>query len=242
MFCVQCGRILCELEIVRYKYIGDCLRFETPPTWRARYPYLYPPGTGWHSYSPRHWVQVKVKVTLRLTVGQSWGSWPDIYYCLTVTVLFLWGALSNERTSLSSVYAAGPRQRSLSRVRAPWISRPYFTVPVLRLPFSTPPTTRRVTVESHFMRNIWNSANRKQFGKNHVCVSGPWENLLELCEVFTSASSHKMRPRCTWKVVQDGWEIAEQWVGKNLGIMRPRHISRPASRWFLAETRKTTRS
>jgi hypothetical protein len=26
-----------------------------------------------------------------------WASWPDIYYCLTVTVLFLWGALSDER-------------------------------------------------------------------------------------------------------------------------------------------------
>jgi hypothetical protein len=24
-----------------------CLRFETPPTWRARSPYLYPPGKGW---------------------------------------------------------------------------------------------------------------------------------------------------------------------------------------------------
>jgi hypothetical protein len=29
----------------------------------------------------------------------------------------------------------------------PWISRPYFTVSDLRLPFSSPPTTRRVTVE-----------------------------------------------------------------------------------------------
>jgi hypothetical protein len=26
---------------------------ETPPTWRARSPYLYPPGTGWPSYTPR---------------------------------------------------------------------------------------------------------------------------------------------------------------------------------------------
>jgi hypothetical protein len=50
---------------------------------------------------------VKVKVTLRLTVSQSvlvsspiWGSLPDIYYCLTVTVLLLWGALSDERTGL----------------------------------------------------------------------------------------------------------------------------------------------
>jgi hypothetical protein len=25
---------------------------ETPPTWRARFPYLYPPGTGWSSYTP----------------------------------------------------------------------------------------------------------------------------------------------------------------------------------------------
>jgi hypothetical protein len=33
-----------------------CLRFETPPTWRTRSLYLYPPGTGWPGYTPRHWV------------------------------------------------------------------------------------------------------------------------------------------------------------------------------------------
>jgi hypothetical protein len=69
----------------------DCLRFETLPTWRATSPYLYPTGIGWPSYTPRHWVpfssppatlrwrdstppphgSIKVKVTLRLTVGQS---------------------------------------------------------------------------------------------------------------------------------------------------------------------------
>jgi hypothetical protein len=27
-----------------------------PPTWRARSPYLYPPGTGWPIYTPRVWV------------------------------------------------------------------------------------------------------------------------------------------------------------------------------------------
>jgi hypothetical protein len=32
-----------------------CLRYETPPTWRATSPYLYPPGTEWPSYTPRHW-------------------------------------------------------------------------------------------------------------------------------------------------------------------------------------------
>jgi hypothetical protein len=38
-------------------------------------------------------------------------------------------------------------ERSHSRGQVPWISRPYFTLSVLRLPFSSPPTTRRVTVE-----------------------------------------------------------------------------------------------
>jgi hypothetical protein len=33
-----------------------------------------------------------------------------MYYSLTVTVWFLWGALSEERTGLSFVYAAGPGQ------------------------------------------------------------------------------------------------------------------------------------
>jgi hypothetical protein len=36
-----------------------------------------------------------------------WGLRPDLDYCLTVTVLFLWGALSDERSGLSFVYAAG---------------------------------------------------------------------------------------------------------------------------------------
>jgi hypothetical protein len=47
---------------------------------------------------------------------------PKSHCDLTVTVLFFWGALSDERTSLSFVYATGPRQRSLSRVRVPWDS------------------------------------------------------------------------------------------------------------------------
>jgi hypothetical protein len=95
---------------------------------------------------------------LRLSPVQSQGHiatddkpvskfWPDIYYCLTVTILFLWGALSDERRGLSFIIAAGPRQRRHSQVRVPWDSRPYFTVSDLRLPFSSPPTTRRVTVE-----------------------------------------------------------------------------------------------
>jgi hypothetical protein len=94
-----------------------------------------------------HWtpLQVKVKVTLRLTVSQSvsLGVEPHLRLMTRYLLLFdfyglvLWGALS----------AAGARQRSHSRVRVPWDSWPYFTVSDLRLPFSSPHTTRRVTVE-----------------------------------------------------------------------------------------------
>jgi hypothetical protein len=56
----------------------------------------------------------------------------------------MWGALSDERTGLSFTIAAGPRQRSHSRVRVSWDSGPYFTVSDSRLPFSSPPTTRSV--------------------------------------------------------------------------------------------------
>jgi hypothetical protein len=76
-----------------------------------------------------------------------WGLRPDLYYCLTVAGLLIWGALFDERTGLSFTIAAGPCQRCLSRVRVSWDSRPYFTVSDLRLPFSSPPTTRRVTME-----------------------------------------------------------------------------------------------
>jgi hypothetical protein len=68
-------------------------------------------GSRWRYSTPP--VKVKVKVALRLTVSQSvsqswcrtpiWGSWPDIYCCLTVSAFLLWGALSDERTGLSFV-------------------------------------------------------------------------------------------------------------------------------------------
>jgi hypothetical protein len=66
------------------------------------------------------------------------GLRPDFYirteYGIRLTVTFLnpWGALSDERTGLSFVCAAGPCQRSLSRVLVPWDLRPYFAVSDLR--------------------------------------------------------------------------------------------------------------
>jgi hypothetical protein len=68
---------------------------------------------------------------------------------MTRYLLFLdcYGLVSDEGMGLPFIYAAGPCQRSVSRVLVPWGLRPYFNVSHLRLPFSSPPTTRRVTVE-----------------------------------------------------------------------------------------------
>jgi hypothetical protein len=154
----------------------NCLRFETLPTWRARSPFLYPPGKGSPSYTPRHWGFFSSPPTIRRAVVEvfdpastrpcllseseyyitpdgrsaslSWnkepflGLRPDFYYCQTVAGLLMWGALSDERTGLSFTIAADPCQCSYF-----WDSWPYFTVSDSRLPFSSPPTTRRVTVE-----------------------------------------------------------------------------------------------
>jgi hypothetical protein len=83
-------------------------------------------------------------------LGNSHPSWACDQIFITVWQLrscFCVGALSHEKTGLSFVYAAGPCQRSPSRVRVPCYSRPYITVSNLGLPFSSPPTTRRVMVE-----------------------------------------------------------------------------------------------
>jgi hypothetical protein len=57
------------------------------------------------------------------------------------------GTLSDERKGLSFTIATGLASAVILRVQVPWDSRPHFTVSDSRLPFSTPPTTRRVTVE-----------------------------------------------------------------------------------------------
>jgi hypothetical protein len=89
-------------------------------------------------------------VSLSRNKAPVWGLRPDLYYLQTVADLLMWrmwSALSDERTGLSFTIAPGPRQRSHFRVRVPCDSWPYFTVSESRLPFPSPPTTRRVTVE-----------------------------------------------------------------------------------------------
>jgi hypothetical protein len=76
-----------------------------------------------------------------------WGLRPDLYYCQTVAGLFVWGALSDERTRLSFTFAAGPRQRSHFWGPSSVGLVTIFSLSNSRLPFPSPPTTRRATVE-----------------------------------------------------------------------------------------------
>jgi hypothetical protein len=50
-----------------------CLRIETLPTWKPRSQYLYPPGTGWPSYTPRHWVPFSSPPTTRRAMMEVFG-------------------------------------------------------------------------------------------------------------------------------------------------------------------------
>jgi hypothetical protein len=60
-----------------------CLRFETPPTWRTRSLYLYPPGTGWPGYTPRPWV------TLSLTNSPLTELSTKHFHCCSPTMALL---------------------------------------------------------------------------------------------------------------------------------------------------------
>jgi hypothetical protein len=62
---------------------------------------------------------------------------------------------------------------SLSQVRVSWDSWPYFTVSDLRLPFSSPPTTRRVTVEVSDPVYAWVSELILTHHKGDVLVRPP---------------------------------------------------------------------
>jgi hypothetical protein len=65
---------------------------------------------------------------LQPTVSRSVCLGPDFHYCQAATSLFIWGALSVEKTGLLFTIAADPRQRRNSRVLVPWDSWPYFTL------------------------------------------------------------------------------------------------------------------
>jgi hypothetical protein len=113
------------------------LPFSSPPTPRGVTVEVFDPASTrvyCLSLSLMLWPAVSRPVCLG--VKHPSGAYDQIFItCVTVTVLFLWGALSDERSGLSFVCAPGPCQRSFPRVRVPWDLRPYFTVSHLKRPF-----------------------------------------------------------------------------------------------------------
>jgi hypothetical protein len=131
--------------------------FSSPPTTRGATVEVFDPASTRDSALIWSHLRVSQSQSYVTTDGQSaslswnkapiWGLWPDFYSCQTVAGFLMWGTLSHERAGLSFTFAAGTRQHSHFRIRVPWDSRPYFTVSGSRVPFSSPPTTRRATVE-----------------------------------------------------------------------------------------------
>jgi hypothetical protein len=99
------------------------LRFETPPTWRARSPYLYPPGTGCPNYTPRHWVPFSSPPTARRATVEVFdpASTRELTLAWTGFLLYIVGS-DRQRKRLSIKY---PRKRlSISDGWFPRIASP----------------------------------------------------------------------------------------------------------------------
>jgi hypothetical protein len=60
-----CQSIRSSVEVPQNSRPYLTVSSETLPTWRARFLYLYPPGTGWPSYTPGHWVPFLSPLTTR---------------------------------------------------------------------------------------------------------------------------------------------------------------------------------
>jgi hypothetical protein len=65
--------------------------FETPPTWKAKAPFLYPPGARWSSYTPRHWDPFSLPPTTRratVELFESASTW-DTEHQFNSTLILL---------------------------------------------------------------------------------------------------------------------------------------------------------
>jgi hypothetical protein len=84
------------------------------------------------------------------SISKSWyrgpsGAHVQIFITLWRLPSCFCGAPSLTRGRVCLLYCCWTAPGNLTRVRVPWDSWPYFTVSDLRLPFSLPPTTRKIT-------------------------------------------------------------------------------------------------
>jgi hypothetical protein len=149
--------------------------YEIPPTWRARSPYLYPPGTGCPSYTLGHWVPFFAASygggilshlhtgICSLTSNSScfaadsqlaspswcrapiWGPWTHFYYCQKFAVFRFWGGALSLREGRSVTYSYNSLSLSGPSPAEPVTTSVSFGTN--RFPFCHLLTTRRATVE-----------------------------------------------------------------------------------------------
>jgi hypothetical protein len=79
------------------------LPFSSPPTTLGAAAEVFDPASTRDMFTCQSESHIATDGQSVLVSSPIWGSWPDIYYCLTVTVLLLWGVLPEERTGLSFV-------------------------------------------------------------------------------------------------------------------------------------------
>jgi hypothetical protein len=140
-----------------------------------------------------------------------WDPRPDFCYCQTVAGLLTWGVLSDERTGLSFTITSFPRQRNYSRFRILRDSWPYCTFSDSRLlqpggtgpriyilqknerliyaprhwaPFSSSPTTRRITMKGILTRLHTDTLNWLCQSWSHVTT-----DVQSTCQSFCQAPS-----------------------------------------------------
>jgi hypothetical protein len=107
-----------------------------------------------------------------------WGLRPDLYYsCDSYGLVLVGHPLWREVGSVFCM-CCGPLPAQFSRVQFPWDLRPHFTVSDLRLPFSSPPTTRRVTVE--VMPAVPSQVSLYNLGSDRIETPFPTVPLLSL--------------------------------------------------------------
>jgi hypothetical protein len=103
--------------------------------------------TGWLSESESYITTDGQSASLSWNEAPVWDLRPDFYYCQTVAGLLIWGALSDERTDLSFIIAPGPCQCRYFGTDSHGTRDHNLLSQIRDFPFSSPPTTRRDTVE-----------------------------------------------------------------------------------------------
>jgi hypothetical protein len=91
----------------RVRVPGNSLSLETPPTWRARFPYLYPPGKGRPGYTPRHWVPFSSpsatrRATMEILEPASTLAWTSANSKSKSELLYGWRFTANQFILASS--------------------------------------------------------------------------------------------------------------------------------------------